>query len=58
MLSNGSATVTFDSETRCDGDSVLGLWMNNYIVRSYGDVIVVTKIATRRTNKAQSIGMY
>ncbi len=24
--------------------------MNNYIVRSYRDVIVVTKIATRRTS--------
>ncbi len=36
------------------------LWdpMNNYIVRSYRDVIVVTKIATRRTSKAQSIVMY
>ncbi len=32
--------------------------MNNYIVRSYGDVIVVTKIATRRTSKAQNIVMY
>ncbi len=29
--------------------------MNNYIVRSYRVVIVVTKIATRRTSKAQSI---
>ncbi len=27
--------------------------MNNYIVRSYRDVIVVTKIATRRYSKAQ-----
>ncbi len=27
--------------------------MNNYTVRSYRDVIVVTKIATRRTNKAE-----
>ncbi len=26
--------------------------MNNYIVRSYRDAIVVTKIATRRTSKA------
>ncbi len=25
--------------------------MNNYIVRSYRDVIVVTNIATRRTSK-------
>ncbi len=32
--------------------------MNNYIVRSYRVVIVVTKIATRRTSKAQSIVMY
>ncbi len=32
--------------------------VNNYIVRSYGDVIVVTNIATRGTNKAQSIVMY
>ncbi len=32
--------------------------MNNYIVRSYRDVIVVTKIATRRTSKARSIVMY
>ncbi len=31
---------------------------NNYIVRSYGDVIVVTKIATRRSSKEQSIVMY
>ncbi len=30
-------------------------WMNSYIVRSYRDVIVVAKIATRRTSKAQSI---
>ncbi len=27
--------------------------MNNYMVRSYRDVIVVTKIATRRSSKAQ-----
>ncbi len=26
--------------------------VNNYIVRSYRDVIVVTNTATRRTNKA------
>ncbi len=26
--------------------------VNNYIVRSYRDVIIVTNIATRRTNKA------
>ncbi len=32
--------------------------MNNYIVRSYRDVIVVTKIAKGRTSKAQSIVMY
>ncbi len=32
--------------------------MNNYMVRSYRDVIVVTKIATRRTSNAQSIVMY
>ncbi len=32
--------------------------MNNYIVRLYRDVIVVTKIPTRRTIKAQSIVMY
>ncbi len=32
--------------------------MNNYIVRSYRDVIVLTKIATMRTSKAQSIVMY
>ncbi len=32
--------------------------MNNYTVRSYRDVIVVTKIAARRTGKAQSIIMY
>ncbi len=38
----------------------MGFLMNNYVVRSYGDVIVVTKIATRRTSKAhvQSIVMY
>ncbi len=29
--------------------------MHNYMVRSYRDVIVVTKIATMRTSKAQSI---
>ncbi len=29
-----------------------------YIIRSYGDVIVVTKIATRRTSKAKNIVMY
>ncbi len=32
--------------------------MNNYILKSYRDVIVVIKIATRRTGKAQSIVMY
>ncbi len=32
--------------------------MNNYRVMSYRDVIVVTKIATRRSSKAQSIAMY
>ncbi len=37
--------------------------MNNYIVRSYRDVIVITKfvitkLATRRASKAQSIVMY
>ncbi len=26
--------------------------VNNYIVRSYGDVIVVNNIVTRRTSKA------
>ncbi len=31
--------------------------MNNYIVRSYSDVIVVTKIETRRSSKAQGIVM-
>ncbi len=29
--------------------------MNNYIVRTYIDVIVITKFATRRASKAQSI---
>ncbi len=29
--------------------------MNNYIVRSYRDVIIITKFATRRAIKAQSI---
>ncbi len=38
--------------------TTLVCWMNNYIVRSNRDVIVVTKIATRRTSKAQSIVMY
>ncbi len=32
--------------------------MNNYMGRSYRDVIVVTKIATSRTSKAQRIAMY
>ncbi len=32
--------------------------MNNYIVISYRDVIVVTNFATRRASKAQSIVMY
>ncbi len=37
--------------------------MNNYIVRSYRDVIVITKFAItkfviRRVSKAQSIVMY
>ncbi len=37
--------------------------MNNYIVRSYRDVIVITKFAItkfaiRRANKAQNIVMY
>ncbi len=32
--------------------------MNNYIVRSYRDVIVITKFATRRASKAQNIIMY
>ncbi len=32
--------------------------MNNYILRSYRDVIVVTTIATRKFSKAQSIVMY
>ncbi len=32
--------------------------MNNYIVRSHRDVIVVTKIAIRKTSKAQNIVMY
>ncbi len=29
--------------------------MNNYIVRSYRDVIVITKLATRRDSKAESL---
>ncbi len=33
-------------------------YMNNYTVRSYKDVIVITKIATRRASKAQNIVMY
>ncbi len=32
--------------------------MNNYIVRSYRGVIVITKFATTRASKAQSIVMY
>ncbi len=36
----------------------MSIHMNNYIVRSYRDVIVVTIIATRRSSKAQSIVMY
>ncbi len=32
--------------------------VNNYIVKSYRDVIVVTNTATRRTNNAYSIVMY
>ncbi len=32
--------------------------MNNYIVRSYRDVIVITKIAKRRPSNAQSTVMY
>ncbi len=32
--------------------------MNNYIVRSYRDVIVITKFASMRASKAQSIVMY
>ncbi len=32
--------------------------MNNYIVRSYIDVIAITKYAIRRDRKAQSIVMY
>ncbi len=32
--------------------------MNNYIVRSYGDVIVITKFETRRAIKALSIAMH
>ncbi len=33
-------------------------WVNNYIVRSYRDVIVVTNTVTMRTNKVWSIAMY
>ncbi len=32
--------------------------VNNYIVRSYRDVIVVTNTTTRRTIKASRIAMY
>ncbi len=32
--------------------------MNNYIVSPYEDVIVITKFATMRASKAQSIVMY
>ncbi len=32
--------------------------MNNYIVRSYRDIIVITNIITRRTGKALIIVMY
>ncbi len=38
--------------------SCLLLQMNNYIVRSYRDVIVITKFVTRRASKTQSIVMY
>ncbi len=39
------------------------MYMNNYIIRSYRDVIVITKFAitkfaTKRTTKAQCIIMY
>ncbi len=34
------------------------LLINNYIVRSYRDVIVITKFATRRAIKAQNTVMY
>ncbi len=37
---------------------VIVLLMNSYIVRSYRDVIVVDKIATRRTSKAYNIIMF
>ncbi len=38
--------------------TIINYEMNNYIVRSYRDVIVVTKIAKRISSKAQSIVMY
>ncbi len=35
-------------------DYTAGIQLNNYIVRSYRNVIVVTKDATRRANKEYS----
>ncbi len=31
--------------------------MNNYVVRSYRDVIVITKFATRRASKSTQYGL-
>ncbi len=44
-------------ETRKLG-MLMSTQMNNYIVMSYRDVIVITKFATRKASKAQSIVMY
>ncbi len=54
---NESGVIRTDVST-----TELGDWrMNNYIVRSYRDVITkfaITKYAIRRASKAQSIVMY
>ncbi len=55
---------------KCCSDATMVTWchnstiwhhnsrMNNYIVRSYRDVIVITQFAIRRASKAQRIVMY
>ncbi len=54
--SNGNIRITNNHKHRVF--TQIFLRMNNYIVRSSRDVIVITKFATRRTSKAQSKVMY
>ncbi len=51
-VGTGSYSTEYQVRTLSTCEYITMQTVNNYIVRSYRDVIVVTNIATRRTSKA------